>query len=255
MVTFKSLREAFRLDYPVSEPPSQTDLLIFQLIRIQSGSPVADPPVAVPVSSSLKLISPVEGTEAIAGIPLEIFATSSLPRTIGKVEFFVGTTKIGEDRSLPYSVSFTPSTLGALALRAVAISPDGATQVSSEIVNITVVAAPTPPNQPPIVSLANPGSVTAGSTITLTATASDPDGTINKVEFYAGTTKLGEDTSSPYTQSWTPVAGSYVLTAVAIDDKGLATTSTARNVTVTPSGGGGGPVSSFSNEFSAEFGV
>ena len=34
--------------------------------------------------------------------------------------------------------------------------------------------------------------------MTLSATASDSDGTISKVEFYNGTTLLGTDTTSPY---------------------------------------------------------
>ncbi len=233
MVDFKTLRDAFRQDYPVSEPPTQTDLLIFRLLRITLGNPVIAPVEAIPVSSTLRLINPPTGFQAVAGLPLELFAISTLPRTIGKVEFYAGATKIGEDRNLPYSITFTPTTVGALALRAVGISPDGQTQVSSETINISVVASPTPipVNTPPTVSLANPGTVTAGQTVTLSATASDSDG-ISKVEFYQGATKLGEDSTSPYQQSWTPTAGSYVLTAVAYDTLGAATTSSAINVTV-----------------------
>lgn len=242
MVDFKTLRDAFKIDYPVSETPTQTDLLVFQLLRITQGNPVVAPVVSLPISGVIRLLNPIEGAEAVAGLPLELFATSKLPKTIGKVEFYAGNTKVGEDRTLPYSVTFTPTTLGALALRAVAISPDGVTQVSSEIVNINVVASPTPipVNTPPTVTLVNPGSVTAGQSVTLTANASDSDG-IAKVEFYQGAAKLGEDTSSPFNQSWTPAAGTYVLTAIAYDTKGLATTSASVNVTVAAATGGGTP--------------
>lgn len=233
-VDFQTLRQAFKAEYPVSEPPSQTDLLVFEFRRIFQNNPVTAPLAeSLPVSSTLKIINPVAGSEAVAGIPIEIFAISTLPRTVGKVEFYVGATKIGEDRNLPYSVTFTPTTLGALALRAIAISPDGQTQVASEIINVTVVASPTPitPNIPPVVTLVNPGTVTAGQATTLSATASDSDG-IAKVEFYQGSIKLGEDSTSPYTQSWNPTAGSYVLTAIAFDALGAVTTSAAINVTV-----------------------
>ncbi len=233
MVDFQTLRNAFRQDYPVSEPPTQTDLLIFRLLRITLGNPVVAPVPDIPVSSTLKLLNPPSGFQAVAGLPLELFAISTLPKTVGKVEFYAGVTKIGEDRNLPYSVTFTPTVVGSLALRAVGISPDGQTQVSSETVNITVVASPTPlpVNTPPTVTLANPGTVTAGQTVTLSATASDSDG-ISKVEFYQGATKLGEDSTAPYQQAWSPTAGSYVLTAIAYDTLGAATTSAAVNVTV-----------------------
>jgi chitinase len=70
--------------------------------------------------------------------------------------------------------------------------------------------------------------------VPLTATASDSDGSIAKVEFYSGTTLLGTDTSAPYSFTWSSVAaGSYSLTAVGYDNLGLKSTSTARTITVT----------------------
>ena len=53
----------------------------------------------------------------------------------------------------------------------------------------------------------NGAQYTAPATITLTATASVSGGTISKVEFYNGTTLLGTSTSSPYSYTWTNVAG------------------------------------------------
>ncbi len=90
-------------------------------------------------------------------------------------------------------------------------------------------------NQPPTVSLATPsGPFTAPATVNLTASASDSDGTVAKVEFFNGTTKLGEDTSSPYAFSWSSIpAGTYSLSAM--------TTSSAVSVTVNAAGGGGLP--------------
>jgi hypothetical protein len=96
--------------------------------------------------------------------------------------------------------------------------------------------APTPANQPPSVSLTAPASgatFTAPASITLTATASDTDGTIARVDFYAGSTLLGTDSTAPYSFSWTNVvAGSYSLTAVARDSGGASTVSSTRDITV-----------------------
>lgn len=95
-------------------------------------------------------------------------------------------------------------------------------------------------NQPPTVSVNADANNLFGSDITLTATASDPDagGSISKVEFYQGSTKLGEDLSSPYSYTWTGAAiNSYTVTAKAYDNLGAVTTSSAIavNVTAAPS--------------------
>jgi hypothetical protein len=94
-----------------------------------------------------------------------------------------------------------------------------------------------PPNTAPLVSIVSPvaGAIIQGAPldITITANASDPGGSVTKVEFYANSTKVGEDTTAPYEGHWLQVAkGSYVLTAKATDNDGSTTTSAAVNITV-----------------------
>lgn len=93
------------------------------------------------------------------------------------------------------------------------------------------------PKKSPAVSLtapANNATFAAGASVTINADASDPGGCVAKVEFYQGATKLGEDLSSPYSYTWSSVpAGSYSITAKAIDNANAATTSGAVNITVT----------------------
>jgi hypothetical protein len=107
---------------------------------------------------------------------------------------------------------------------------------------VTVGAAPPPPpppqNQAPSVSLSTNGtSFTSPAKVSLTASASDPDGTVVRVEFFNGTTRLGEDTSAPYTAQWnTGAAGAYTLTARATDNAGAAKTSNSVAITVTKKG-------------------
>jgi chitinase len=97
-------------------------------------------------------------------------------------------------------------------------------------------------NQPPSVALtapANGASVSSGAAITVSANATDSDGSIAKVEFFRGGSSLGSDTSAPYAVTWSNAsAGSYQLTAMATDNQGATTTSAARSITVTgtPSG-------------------
>ena len=91
---------------------------------------------------------------------------------------------------------------------------------------------------PPTVSLTAPShnsTATAPAAITISANASDPDGTISKVEFYHNNTKLGESTSSPYSLPLTNVPeGAYRFTARALDSQGMINVSTRANVNVNP---------------------
>ena len=100
----------------------------------------------------------------------------------------------------------------------------------------TLVLATTA-NPAPAVALTSPtvSSVyVIGETVPLAATASDADG-IALVEFYrGGSTLIDDDTSSPYTASWSPTtAGNYTLTAVAHDAGSPSASSTSVAVPVT----------------------
>jgi len=69
--------------------------------------------------------------------------------------------------------------------------------------------------------------------ISLSATATDSDGTVSKVQFFQGTTLLSTMTSSPYTFTWVNVpVGTYSLTVKATDNSGAMTISSAVSVTV-----------------------
>lgn len=108
----------------------------------------------------------------------------------------------------------------------------------SSTYRFTVNNTGTPPADTtlPTVSLTAPANnATVSGNVSLTATASDNSGTVSKVEFYQGTTKLGESTTSPYSFSWNTTAvanGSYTLTAKAYDPSNNVGTSTAVTVTV-----------------------
>ncbi|WP_415830517.1 DUF4082 domain-containing protein, partial [Gillisia limnaea] len=129
---------------------------------------------------------------------------------------------------------------GTYSLTARATDDKAAVTISTAV-NVTVSD---PTNTPPTVSItapANNAAFIAPATIVIDATASDTDGTITKVEFFQGTTKLGEDLSSPYSFSWSnSAAGTYSLTARATDDKAAVTTSAVVSVTVNPDPGGFG---------------
>ena len=115
------------------------------------------------------------------------------------------------------------------------VSNVDATQPATAVFdNVTVLQGTA--NQPPTVSLTAPASgasFTAPATIALSATASDPENRLARVEFYNGTTLLNADTAAPYGFSWSNVAaGTYQLKAVAVDADGGSASSATATVTV-----------------------
>ncbi len=98
---------------------------------------------------------------------------------------------------------------------------------------------PPPVNVPPTVSIlqpANGSNYSSGSPVTLAAEAVDGDGSIERVEFFHGSTKIGEVLSNPYVLTWMNAPqGNYSLTAIAHDNSGAQTVS--EPVAITISGG------------------
>lgn len=110
--------------------------------------------------------------------------------------------------------------------------------------NVTLQAAAltsSSANNPPFVNLTSPvhhAKFPAGGSITLAALASDTDGSVNKVEFFANGTMIGEDTTSPYSFNWNNVsAGRYELTAVATDNQGELSSTSPVEIFVHGTGG------------------
>jgi len=104
-----------------------------------------------------------------------------------------------------------------------------------------------------LVEPANAAVVTEGQTVTLVASA---NWDVTNVDFYANGVLVGSETARPYTFSVTAPTGTYVLTAVAWDNFGQASTSAAVTVTVRPQGptvdikvnGSDGPVTLTTND-------
>ncbi|HEX7333219.1 MAG TPA: Ig-like domain-containing protein [Pyrinomonadaceae bacterium] len=186
-----------------------------------------NPPNQAPTVS---LTSPSAGQifPAPANITLSANANDA-DGIVTKVQFFRGgSTLVAEDTSAPFTFNWTNVAAGNYSLTAKAFDNAGATTTSAAVA-ITVNALPS-------VSLSVPANgqvFTAPANITLTATPSDSDGTITKVQFFNGATLLNEDTSSPYTFAWNNVgAGTYSLTAKAFDNLGGTTTSAGIVITV-----------------------
>ncbi|MEZ5276883.1 MAG: Ig-like domain-containing protein [Opitutaceae bacterium] len=190
-------------------------------------------PVEITVESPpdvrVVLESPSAGLSFLVGETVTLRASVSGGSAVpARVEFYRGSTRLGEDSSAPYAWSWKASGVGPASLMARAVSPAGE-GVDSPTISVSVV-------EPPVtVSLTSPseGQVYQfGETVHLAASVSDESRT-ERVEFLADDVKVGDDSSAPFVWDWTPSAsGSRDVIARVVEVGGAIRDSTARVITV-----------------------
>jgi regulation of enolase protein 1 (concanavalin A-like superfamily) len=182
---------------------------------------------------TVTITTPTSGASYTAPATVNVQATAAdADGTVSRVEFYRGSTLIGTDTSSPYTYTWANASAGNYSLTARAYDNNGASRTSTAV-NISVG---TSSNQPPTVSITAPtngASYTAPASMTITAPASDTDGSVANVDFYVGSQLIGSDSSAPYSAAWNNVsAGTYSLTAVARDNAGATRTSSGVSVTI-----------------------
>jgi hypothetical protein len=185
----------------------------------------------------VKVTAPSSGAIVPSTFTMTV-AASDADGSVARVEFWQGPNKLGERAAAPYSWTVHGAAAGVYSgqwgLSARAFDNAGAS-TTSNVVDVTVSS---PVNRPPVVALTAPAKgATVSSTFTMTATASDPDGSVVRVEFWQGPKKLGERSAAPYTLTVRGLAagtyrGTAALRAKAVDNRGSVTTSSAVEVTV-----------------------
>ncbi|HET6263902.1 MAG TPA: DUF1800 domain-containing protein, partial [Usitatibacter sp.] len=94
---------------------------------------------------------------------------------------------------------------------------------------------PPPTNKAPVTSITAPQggtTVMAGATVALAANAADSDGSVARVDYYAGAMLVAQAAAAPWSASWVAIAGEYDLVAIATDDQGLTATSAPVSLSV-----------------------
>jgi uncharacterized protein YjbI with pentapeptide repeats len=193
----------------------------------ENNFPANQPPV-------VSLTSPANNTTVPRTSTVNISADAAdSDGSVIRVEFYAGNTLLVHDVVPPYSFDWTTPTVGTFVITARAYDNDGASTTSQ---SVTVSVIPRPNNALPTVTITSPannGTVSRLLGTTIKANASDPDGAVIKVEFYAGGALVGTDTSTPYSVFWRPTSrGNFTLTAKAYDDDGAVTTSAPVTVRV-----------------------
>jgi hypothetical protein len=182
---------------------------------------------------AVTLTQPANGATFTAPATVALAATANdSDGTVAKVEFFNGATKLGEDTTAPYNFTWSAVPAGNYTVTARATDNLGVSTTSSPAA-ITVNSGS---NVPPAAGIVSPDDGTAFAwkpTITIEATATDPDGLVTRVEFLDGNTVIGSDTSAPYSYTWRNVPqGGHTLRVRATDNAGAVTTSNSVSITV-----------------------
>lgn len=180
---------------------------------------------------AVALTSPSPNAVYTAPATISISASASdSDGSISKVDFYSGTSLLGSSVAAPFQLTWNGIAAGSYSLTAKATDNAGATAVSSEVV-VTVTN-----NAPPVVSVASPAPGSqffAPATLTLSANATDSDGSISRVEFRANGIAIGTADHAPYSIVWDgAAAGNYAITALATDNAGVTATSAAVNISV-----------------------
>ncbi len=199
--------------------------------------PTPEPTNTKPI---VAFISPTNGTKYELGDTM-IFTAEASDKDgyISNVLFFSEGTYLGGDNKAPFTMTQNAAKVGKYSITAIATDNKG-NSTTSEVLTVEITEPKTIPTPVPVfpeVSLTGikNGSVfKMGSPIAIGATATDVDGTITKVEFFAkGVISLGVDTNPAYTTVFRPAfAGTYSITARATDNDGNVTTSVPMDVIV-----------------------
>jgi hypothetical protein len=186
---------------------------------------------------TIAIISPAPGVTVSGSVMLS--ATASDDVGVVGVQFIVdGVNVYAEDATVPYSGTWNTTAVsnGVHTVTAVARDAAGNTSAASVVVVVSNQSQSTD-TTPPTVSITSPtpGATVSGGAVTLSATASDNVGVVGVQFKVDGVAAGSEDTTAPYSASWSGAAvtnGTHTLTAVARDAAGNVTTSLPVSFTV-----------------------
>lgn len=177
---------------------------------------------------TVALTAPSDGAILAFPASFTIAANATDPDgSVALVRFLAGTNALGTASTPPYQLQVTNLAAAVYNLTAVATDNLGASTTSAPV-KITI-------DSPPSIRVTFPGSGSLflnPARFTLTAVATDSDGTVASVEYRDGTNSLGV-TTAPFTLNWAQVPlGLHSITATATDNLGLQTTSAPVSISI-----------------------
>ncbi|HUR47359.1 MAG TPA: lamin tail domain-containing protein [Candidatus Saccharimonadales bacterium] len=212
-------------------------------VRVQNGVGSVTSLVAV-LNVAVPPFVTITATDPVASEPGANTGSFTIARTGGTTQPLTVNLSVGGSATPSLDYTSLPSTVtipaGFISTNLLVVALDDSALEPSETIIVSIMPGTTyaigspasatvtildDDNLAPSVAITNPapGTVIAlPANLNITATASDSDGTVSKVEFYYQTTnKIGEALVAPFGITWTnAVAGTQSLTAVAYDNFG-----------------------------------
>ncbi|MBN2484597.1 MAG: T9SS type A sorting domain-containing protein [Bacteroidales bacterium] len=196
------------------------------------GANTTSLPVTILVKNAVAPVINIETPEAgatfIAGDTIIISGSSSdADGTIDSVELYIDGQKLAVTTESSFSFTWIGVT-GDHTIRVIATDND---QLSMpDLIDIDVVA-----NIAPSITLLSPADgaeIIYGNAVTIEANANDVDGSVAFVKFYISNSLHYTDSLAPYSFSWQADTGSFVIKAVATDNRGFAGAADSVSVSV-----------------------
>lgn len=192
------------------------------------GAATISNPIQLTINAPPGIILTAPGNNTLATAPANLVVSGEADDGdggISTVEVLANGDVIATLTAAPYTYRWNNIAAGDYTVALRATDNHGASTVSKGV-TVHVDALP-------LVALTAPADNTllvAPASLTLSATANDPDGSIKRIDFYQGGKRIGSSTNggngTPYTHAWNKVpAGTYVLTAQAIDNDNRASVS------------------------------
>jgi hypothetical protein len=205
-------------------------IYVFTVRVTDAASATAAQPLTLQVAGAVPPVQIV--TAAVAGGVVLVPYTQHLAASGGSGSYTWkvtgGQLPSGITLSTGGDLSGTPTTAGTSSFTATAYDAQNSSRFASRAFSLVVSAAL--PNKPPVVTLmaSRSGIIPVGASVTLTANATDSDGSVARVDFFINGAAAGSDTSAPLTTVWVAkTGGPYTATATATDNAGAKTTSVA----------------------------
>ncbi len=189
-------------------------------------------PVQVPLT--VIITSPTNGQTFVQGRAVTIdIATPILFGELVEVDFIDNGSPLGTVEAPPYRLTYTGTQLGPHTLFVVARDDLFNFDISPSV-DITIHT-----NNPPTIAITQPAdgaSFLVGTNAVVQTTSSDPDGTVQRVEFYVdGPFAFTNFDAYPGFTLGDLTAGPHTITAVAVDDLGMRGTNTISITGTNPS--------------------
>ena len=227
--------DVFELEAGFLDPLNAFDSLgdedsdgFINVLEYERGSDLTDTG-SVPLS--IKITMPTNGSVFTEPATILVAADVTVLGSSVSQVWFGAKYAFAIDTTAPYTYVISNELQGAFGIGAIATDATGLSV--TDTVSVTVNP---PPNQPPSVSLTSPGNganYTVPTTASIQASASDPDGNLDRVEFYVDGVLVGIDSSAPFAFTWRDLfEGSHTIYVRAVDAVGADDTSGTITVNV-----------------------